>query len=285
VSRLPDIIGMGFRRCGSSWLHACLNAHPYVNKPKDGLHYYSNHFHRGEDWYRKELEKVDHGGGLVEYSVSYSSESDPAEVARRMAASGFAGQVFGIVRNPVERAFSDYRRGVSVLEIDTSLSFNEALERYPELVQRSRYEHVIGAYEEVLGRERVRIWVLEAIIEDPMGFWKEFCAFLGVDGEVVPSEVTSWGQSARLPRSRLIQNLLVGSSRNVRRCMNSIGLSTPWALFTDRYQRAYQFLINLNGRKELNLAVPGPELKQMFQETRRFLEDRNGYKLNCWDER
>ena len=54
--RLPDVIGIGTRRCGSSWLHDVLNRHPQVGKPPNGLHFFSTNFERGVSWYAEQLE-------------------------------------------------------------------------------------------------------------------------------------------------------------------------------------------------------------------------------------
>ena len=69
-----DFIGIGFRRCGSSWLHSVLNQHPMINKPDKGLHFFSGKdscIEKKEE-YEFFFNKPSRNQIVGEFSVSYS---------------------------------------------------------------------------------------------------------------------------------------------------------------------------------------------------------------------
>ena len=47
----PKYLGIGCRRCASSWLHSLLNSHPQISKPKNGLHYFSQDKVTSDEYY------------------------------------------------------------------------------------------------------------------------------------------------------------------------------------------------------------------------------------------
>ena len=110
--RLPEVIGIGVRRCASSWLHRCLNQHPSIGKPENGLHFFSQHFGLGLEWYLEELAPYTNRDLLVEFSVSYTYPEYYNFASELMARIAPHAKLFIAVRNPIERAFSDYLRSM-----------------------------------------------------------------------------------------------------------------------------------------------------------------------------
>ena len=41
----PVFIGVGFQRCGTSWLNKVLFEHPDICKPESGLHFFNKNYH------------------------------------------------------------------------------------------------------------------------------------------------------------------------------------------------------------------------------------------------
>ena len=56
VVMLPNFIGIGAQRAGSTWLYACLREHPQVYVPPEKeLHFFNAHFDRGLNWYKQQF--------------------------------------------------------------------------------------------------------------------------------------------------------------------------------------------------------------------------------------
>ena len=50
---LPNFIGIGAPRCGSTWLHDLLQSHPEVYMPerRKEVYFFNTHYERGPEWY------------------------------------------------------------------------------------------------------------------------------------------------------------------------------------------------------------------------------------------
>ena len=54
--RLPDFLGLGVQKGGTTTLHRLLERHPSVFLPPvKEVHYFSLHFGQGEAWYRNQF--------------------------------------------------------------------------------------------------------------------------------------------------------------------------------------------------------------------------------------
>ena len=124
-----DAIGIGFRRCASSFIHKCLNHHPNVIKPERGIHYFSENYDKGFEWFVNQIPKKPYldNAIIIESSVSYSYPNFSDISAKRIFEIFPNVKLFVGVRDPVERAFSDYLRSIRNLEIP-NISFEQAIE-------------------------------------------------------------------------------------------------------------------------------------------------------------
>jgi len=53
--RLPDVIIIGVKKCGTRALLEFLRAHPDVRAPGPEVHFFDRHYDKGLDWYRFEI--------------------------------------------------------------------------------------------------------------------------------------------------------------------------------------------------------------------------------------
>jgi hypothetical protein len=120
----PDFAIIGTQRGGTTSLHAYLRAHPLVRTPSTKeLHYITDRFVRGRDWYAGQFPAQLGPGELTGESTPYALFHPLAPQRLRAVAPNV--KLIVLLRNPVERAYSHYllerSRG------DESLSFAEAL--------------------------------------------------------------------------------------------------------------------------------------------------------------
>jgi Sulfotransferase domain len=135
---LPDFIILGAQRSGTTALFEYLRKHPSVSGPfwKE-VSFFDRHYTRGERWYRGNFPL--RGGSIV-------GEASPSYVLHPLAPQRVAGVVpdarlIVLLRNPVDRAYSQYQHEVELGR--EPLSFEEALDAEEERL-RGEVERMIA---------------------------------------------------------------------------------------------------------------------------------------------
>lgn len=204
--RVPDFIGIGFRRCASSWLHACLREHPEIGKPPSGLHFFSEQYEKGLGWYETQI--GEYSERIVgEFSVSYTYPEFYEEVARRIAYHYPGVKLFCTVRDPVERVYSDYLRSVSLSEIDQKVSFEEALKRWPVLVERGFYGRILKHYQKYFPGSLL-VTFYDGLERDPSSLLRQIYSFVGANSNYVPSLTKKRSGESFVPKNQGVQRLI-----------------------------------------------------------------------------
>lgn len=193
----PDFLYVGTSKAGSTWLFNALARHPDVFLASDkGLYYFDAHIDRGEDWYLDHFRGSD--GFRVRGEVSHSYLSSP-EVPERVAALNPRMRLLVCLREPVDRAFSDY------LDLRKNRLFDgpldEALDRYPRLLDRGRYATHLRRYTEVFPAEQLLVQLFDDLRADPQAYADQVFDFLGVARQVLPPSELRSRMPAGVPRS------------------------------------------------------------------------------------
>ena len=104
--RLPDAVIIGVRKCGTRALLTFLNRHPSVRAAGKEIHYFDNNYYLGEEWYRQQMPLAADDQIVIEKTPAYFIE--PEAPVRVKDTLGMNVKLILIVRDPVERAVSDY---------------------------------------------------------------------------------------------------------------------------------------------------------------------------------
>ena len=202
--RLPDFLGIGTQKGGTTYLHGLLQQHPQVHlaQPKE-LHYFSLHHQRGLDWYGRHFEAAAARQRCGEVTPYYLFHPLAAE---RIAAELPAVKLIALLRDPVERALSQYfhskRLGLEPLELEAAVAAEEqrladadaALKRgeahrshqQHSYLSRSRYEQQLQRFEALFVPEQLLVLRSEALFERPQQLWHQVLAFLALDAFPLP---------------------------------------------------------------------------------------------------
>jgi len=129
---LPDFLVIGAQRSGTTTLFYDLCRHPQVaGSPVKEVHFFDHHFARGVDWYRSFFPPTAaqertrrRGGDLLGGEATPNYLFHPAAPGRAAETVPHA-RLIAILRDPVGRAYSHYRK--SVERRVERLSFEEAL--------------------------------------------------------------------------------------------------------------------------------------------------------------
>jgi hypothetical protein len=127
---LPDFLIIGAQKAGTTALYAYLRRHPAITGPSwKEVSYFDRHYARGEAWYRGNFpNRVRSRGKLVgEASPSYVFHPLGPERVKALVPDV---RLIALVRNPVDRALSQYHHEVALGR--EPLSFEDALDAEEE---------------------------------------------------------------------------------------------------------------------------------------------------------
>ena len=185
MGRLPDFLGIGAAKSGTTMLDQLLREHPDVFLPEvlKEAHFFDRHFERGQGWYEGLFAPA---GSRVCGEISPAYLYEP-EVPGRIASLLPEVKLFAIVRDPVERAFSNYKYAVS--QFGEKRPFGRFMRENPAVVGKGRYAEQLGRYTEWFPREQLLVLVLEEFQEEPARGAAALFDFLGVDASFVPASL------------------------------------------------------------------------------------------------
>ena len=205
VMRLPDFLGIGTQKGGTTYLHGLLQQHPqvYLAHPKE-LHFFSVYHHRGLEWYGHHFDAATADqccGEVTPYYLFYPL------AAERISSALPKVKLIVLLRDPVERTLSQYfhskRLGLESLELEEALAaepkrladaeaalkLGEAHKSHQQhsYLSRSRYELQLPRFETLFPSEQLQVLRSEDLFERPRQLWTSVLTFLGLDESPLPA--------------------------------------------------------------------------------------------------
>ena len=185
---LPDFIIIGTVRSGSTSLYYNICEHPSVLEAAyDEIGYFDSNYHLGENWYRsmfptqKIMNKIREDTG---YSIT--GEDTPfyfwkKEVAERILSDMPETKLIVILRNPVDRAYSNYNLAVrennekltfeeaigEEIEFLSKNSFRETVDRFRSYLTKGMYVNQIKPWLDIFSREQLHFLSTEQMKNEP----------------------------------------------------------------------------------------------------------------------
>lgn len=193
MMRLPDFIGMGVVKCGTTWTFRQLQQHPQIYAPIKELHFF--------DWERFTLHQYKHifGGGTRnsirgEWTPEYfTTDGVPSKIKQLVPDV----KLICILRNPVERAWSNYKSARHKKHIPHTCGFLKAFfGNYPKnsyanstLKQRGLYHKHLSRWFKHFPREQMKIMFFDDLVSNPVNFIQSAYRWLRVDDTFVSPNV------------------------------------------------------------------------------------------------
>ncbi len=198
-------------KCGTSALHQLLGRHPDISmsEPKELNFFFGparagaeawtrGNWHRGVGWYARHFDA--RAGVRGESSPGYTSPSHP-EVAGRMAALLPAARLVYLVRDPVDRAVSQYHHhraeGTEARPLEEAL-----LDPGSQYLARSRYHDRLAPFLAHFDRRAIAVVCQEELLADQRRTVRVVLEFLQVDAERWPSGSEERRQASDGQRTR-----------------------------------------------------------------------------------
>lgn len=184
-----NFIGIGTQKAGTSWLAEAINEHPdiYIH-PKKEAHFfnrekfYINKFHY-ERTFKSKKEKV-----IGEITPAYISEK---KVAKRIFQYNSGVKLIAILRDPTERAVSQYKMEISrgTIENNSGLwdAFERDLPRYGPMKERGLYKEQLDRFYKYFNKNQILIMKYKDLKENPISFIKTVFEFLEVESTFIPN--------------------------------------------------------------------------------------------------
>lgn len=204
--RLPDFLGVGVQKGGTTTLQAMLQEHPGVFlPPTKELHFFSLHYSEGEEWYRQQFAATQPGQRCGEITPYYLFHPEaPARIKRLLPEV----RLIMLFRDPVERClsgvFHSRRLGFELLQLEEALDVElgrlagaEAALAAPDgrhfshqvhsYLSRSRYDLQLARYDQLFPPEQMMLLRSEDLFQNPEALWKRVLSFLGLSDWPLPS--------------------------------------------------------------------------------------------------
>lgn len=210
---VPTFLYVGTSKAGSTWLFNALSVHPEVYLASNkGLYYFDQHFDNGEEWYLDQFAAAGPHAATGEISHSYLSSP---EAPGRIAALNPRMRLLVCLREPVDRAFSDYLDLVKNGQYDGP--FEDALDRFPRLLDRGRYATHLRRYLETFPREQLLVQLFDDLGGDAQKYADEVFQFLGVSSMELPASELRKRMPAGRPRNPAVAQAAKSASQLAKR--------------------------------------------------------------------
>ena len=194
--RLPDFLGLGTQKGGTSTLQALLKTHPGVFLPPcKEVHYFSLHAEKPRQWYANHYAAAGQRQRCGDITPYYLFHPDAPQRIRSLLPRV---RMVVLLRDPVERCLSQVfhaqRLGFEPLEpeeaIDAEierLSNGSAFSLQKHSYQaRSRYLEQLDRYERLFPSHQLLVLRSEDLFEQPDQLWLKLLEFLNLPNLPLP---------------------------------------------------------------------------------------------------
>lgn len=217
--RLPDFLGIGAQKSGTTWLDRVLRSHQGIHLPphKKEIHFFDQHYPKGIGWYAGQLgvgESTAVEVRVGEITPRYLFEpSAPSRIQEHLPDCRF----LVLLRNPADRAYSHYRHEVRTRGLKAT--FLEFSDGESEAFRRGLYSQQLVQFFDRFDRERFLVLIFEEAMANKSRALAELARFLtvpvgGFDRELAEERVNV-GTDPRLgPVYRGLRRL-AGGLRNL----------------------------------------------------------------------
>ncbi len=286
-----DFIGIGAVKCATTWISKCLDEHPQIclSRIKE-VRFFNNvkKYRRGIDWYKSYFKNCPDDSIKGEFTPGYMNFNQVAERIKRLFPNA---KLIVSLRNPIERAYSDYWyskvRGFELNE------FKKAIKENSRYVEWGFYYKKLKPFFELFPKENILVLIYEDITKNPLKFIQKIYHFLGVDKNFIPPSInkkiwtTSENQFPFAGLNRIIIRSIKISKKNIflkkiALLASSLGLKKVLSLM---------YRIGGMGRKMEGVkSLPKPPieesvrkcLQQIYKNDIRNLEKLIGRDLSFW---
>lgn len=203
---MVDFIGVGAQKSGTSWVYTCLYEHPEICAPVKEIHFFSRpRFENGKDWYEAHFKNCKTDVKRGEFSTSYLYSKETPVRIRDLYPDV---KLIAILRNPIDRALSQYKNAIKAGEITEAISFETYVQQEKSVVLQGKYFEQLQRYNKLFPKEQLLVLIYEDIKKDPKAFMQKIYQFIGIDDTFEASMLYSQVNIARIPKNVSVGRLM-----------------------------------------------------------------------------
>lgn len=210
---LPQFLIIGAVKAATTWVADQLRARGDVFLPGPEPHYFSRAYDRGENWYASLFAEARPDQLIGEKSADYLAEDKaPARAAALLPNATLIAQL----RNPVDRAYSDYcmhfRRGYVGGDVERHLGTRSGS---PRFLQSGLYARHIARWRDHFPAHRLKIILYDDIRTDPGRVLADICHTLYLPPMIDPGGLARRSNDSTAPLVPLPLRRLPQSVKNL----------------------------------------------------------------------
>lgn len=186
---LPNFIGIGAPKSGSTWLHQLLKDHPQIYMPekRKEINYFNfdDNYSKGIEWYQSFFPDSDAAKqyqAIGEFTPRYLGASH--KCAKRIADIKTIQKLLLILRNPIDRAYSHYCHSVR------SGHYNKSFENFmidkPDAITNGFYAKNLLPFLDFYDSQQLCCLIFEESVIDLEKTRREIAIFLNVEFSKFP---------------------------------------------------------------------------------------------------
>ncbi len=182
---MPNFLGIGAQKCGSTWLYEILRRHERIDFPAGKeVHFWDINYHKGISWYSNLFSCDD---------FKIRGEITPAYAILKDDTIGIINKNFPelrliyIIRNPISRAWSSAKMAIQRAE----MTIDEASDQWfidhfnsQGSLARGDYEKCIRSWRFFYSEEQLLILKYDLMKENPKIFIEQCLVHLGIGKEL-----------------------------------------------------------------------------------------------------
>jgi len=279
---LPNLIGCGAGKSGTTSLYYYLSQHPqiFMAAAKE-LHFFSRHYSEGLSWYESFFNGSENLPVIGEFSTSYMLDK---AVPERIASLIPNAKLLFILRNPIERAYSNYWFSISIGTQDRSQSFSDAIRTksgFNRYVYSGYYYQHLTRFIHHLSSSQIYVIITEEFKLDPIRQMSMCYDFLNVDKTFQPNVEQQYNVTLTT-RNYLLGKIFaswVNRKQQIKPLLKRfpIGLRRNFALLEKRFMNK----LMTNERPSMS-DTDFALLRDEFSEQNQKLAEFIGRELSCW---
>jgi hypothetical protein len=176
---VPDFIVVGVQKAGTTKLHSILATTEGVCLPqlRKEINFFNRNYSRGLQWYQSLFPTVAQANEIYgEVSPEYINSRETLERIRHSLPNV---KIVVALRNPIDRDFSHYKHLVRTRGI--SSSFEQAVERYPEILLWGKYRDNLKSLYEVFPEQSIHTIIFEEFVGNTAFELESLARFLSID--------------------------------------------------------------------------------------------------------